>query len=303
VDAEGTTFYALDSLTGDVIHSKDIGDRAAAGAGVPATLNALVADAAAYQPNSLVPGIALPNAANEVATRVFIGDIHGRLWKFVTTDTNFATTTTPFADLGADHPVGVAVGLLNYASTVEEGSKPHVYVSTGGDRRVEVPPAFRMFGFKEEATGLAAPVTNFPIDFPSSPLPGYRGTVQPTTAFNANGLGRVFFTGTRFNPPGASCVSTFSSIIFAVTAGTAQAAYDLNAVGLDTFVEFRGKVITPPNTGTGKPDVVTGDRITTPPPPPPAPQPVGTSGSTLSVYSLSGPGGSPMYRMTSSVCN
>ena len=304
IDSEGTTFYALDSLTGDVIHSKDVGDSAAAAAGVPATLNALVADAAAYQPNSLVPGTALPNPANEAATRVFIGDLHGRLWKFLTTDPAFATTTAPFADLGADQPIGVAVGLLNYDSTGTEGSKPHVYVSTGGDRRVEVPPAFQMFGFKEESTGLAAPVTNLPIDFPPTPLPGYRGTVQPTTAFNSAGLGRVFFTGTRFNPPGANCVSTFSSIIYALTAGTAQAAYDLSSgAGDDRFVEIGGKVIVPPNTGTGKPEVVTGDRIAAPPPPPPAPQPVGTAGTTLSVYGMSGPGGSPTYRMTSSVCN
>jgi hypothetical protein len=303
VASEGTTFYALDSLTGDVIHSKDIGDNGSASSGVPATLNALVADAAAFQPNSLVPGTALPNAANEVATRVFIGDIHGRLWKFSTSDPGFATTVTPFANLGPDQPIGVPVGLLNYDSTGSEGTKPHVYVATGGDRRVDVPPAFQLWGFKEETTGVSSVVTGFPIDLPPTPLPGFRGTVQPTTAFNANQLGRVFFTGTRFNPPGANCVSTFTSIIFAVTAGTAQAAYDLNASGDDRFVEFTGKVITPPNTGTGRPDVVTGDRIGAPPPPPPAPQPVGALGATQSVYGMSGPGGSPMYRLVSNVCN
>ncbi len=303
VDTEGTTFYALDSLTGDVIHFKDVGDNAAAASGVPATLNALVADAAAFQPNALVPGTALPNAANEVATRVFIGDIHGRLWKFRTDDADFSTTTAPFADLSPDQPIGIAVGLLNYDSTGTEGLKPHIYVSAGGDRRVDVPPAFRMFGFKEETTGFATAVTNFPIDLPPTPLPGFRGTVQPTTAFDDQGRGRVFFTGTRFNPPGANCVSTFTSIIFALTAGTAQAAYDLSASGDDRFVQFQGKVITPPNTSTGKPDVVTGDRIAAPPPPPPAPQPIGALGATQSVYGMSGPGGSPLYRMISSACN
>src|SRR5262249_44655841 len=148
-----------------------------------------------------------------------IGDMHGRLWRFRTDDPGFSTTLpgVPFADLGPDQPIGVAVGLLNYDSTGTDGVKPHVYAVSGGDRRVTVPPAFRMFGFQEESAGTATQLAGFPIDLPPSPDPGYRGTVQPSTAFNANQLGRVFFTGTRFNPPGANCISTFSSIIFAVT--------------------------------------------------------------------------------------
>jgi hypothetical protein len=309
--AEGTTFYGVDSLTGDIINdnatpnARNVGDNAAAASGVPPSLNALVADAAAFAPNLLVAGTSLPNPANEITTRVYIGDVHGRLWRFRTDDPGFSTTstTTPFADLGPDQPIGVAVGLLNYDSTGSEGTKPHVYVVSGGDRRVTVPPAFRMFGFKEETTGAATAVTGFPIDLPAVPDPGYRGTVQPSTAFNANALGRVFFTGTRFNPPGANCVSTFSSILFAVTAGTASAAYDLSASGNDRFVEIAGKVITPPNTSTGHPEVVTGDRISAPPAPPPPPAQIGGLGNTMSVTGWTGLGGSPLYRMVSGVCN
>src|SRR4029450_10217634 len=122
--------------------------------------------------------------------------------------------------------------------------------------------------------------------------------------FNANSLGRVFFTGTRFNPPGANCVSTFSSILFAVTAGTASAAYDLGAGG-DCFVEISGKVITPPNTSTGQPEIVTGDRISAPPAPPPPPAHIGALGNAVSVTVFADPRlmGSPLYRMVSGVCN
>jgi hypothetical protein len=303
VATEGSTFYALDALTGDVINFKDVGDNGSASGGVPSTLNVLAADAAAFAPNLLVAGSTLPNPANELSTRVFIGDMHGRLWRFRTDDPGFSATTAPFADLGPDQPIGVAVGLLNYDSTGSDGVKPHVYVSTGGDSRVGVPPAFRMFGFKEESTGAATALPGFPIDFPPDPLPGFRGTVQPSTAFNDQGLGRVFFTGTRFNPPGANCVSTFSSLIGALTAGTGSAAYDLSAGGDDRFVEIKGKVITSPNTSTGQPDVVTGDRISAPPPPPPPPQQVGGLGSQVSVVGVGGPGGSPLYRMISGVCN
>ncbi|HSB60307.1 MAG TPA: hypothetical protein VLI67_01215, partial [Vicinamibacteria bacterium] len=51
----------------------------------------------------------------------------------------------------------------------------------------------------------------------------------PATAFNSTGLsaqGRVFFVGTKFNPPGTDCVSSFDSILFAAGAGSGLAAYD-----------------------------------------------------------------------------
>jgi hypothetical protein len=300
---EGSTFYALDALTGDVINSKDVGDNLSASSGVPPTMNVLVADAAAFAPNLLVAGTSLPNPANELATRVYIGDMHGRLWRFRTDDPGFSTTTTPFADLGPDQPIGVAVGLLNYDSTGSDGVKPHIYVSTGNEKRVTVPPAFRMFGFKEESTGVATALTGFPVDFPPDPPPGFRGSLQPSTAFTENDFGRVFFVGTRFNPPGANCVSTFSSLIGALTAGTGSAAYDLSAGGDDRFVEIKGKVVTSPNTSTGQPEVVTGDRISAPPPPPPPPKQVGGLGTAVSVVGMGGPGGAPLYRMVSGVCN
>src|SRR5262249_30434761 len=90
--SEGSTFYGVDALTGDIVNSKDIGDNALAASGVPPTLNVLAADAAAFAPNLLVAGSKLPNPANELTTRVYIGDMHGRLWRFRTDDPGFSTT-------------------------------------------------------------------------------------------------------------------------------------------------------------------------------------------------------------------
>ena len=70
-------------------------------------------------------------------------------------------------------------------------------------------------------------------------------------------VGRVFFAGTRFNPPypvGAPfapppctglgcnpvvpCRSSFDSIVFALGAKSGDAAFDLNATGDDSYVVF-----------------------------------------------------------------
>lgn len=302
VDTEGTTFYALDALTGDVVHSKDIGDRAASTAGIPANLNAIVANPAAFAQNLLVPGTSIPNLANELTTRVYVGDVHGRLWRFYTDDPDFAKTlpSTPFADLGDGQAVTKGAGLLFYDTTGTAGNKPIVFVNAGGDKRISPTTArpFKGFGFAEESTGAATQL--FTFDWPPTPAPGFRGTIQPTTAFTTGGLGRVFFVGTRLNPPGASCISTFDSLIAALGAGSGQAAYNMGTAD-DRFLPIvPGKVVTPVTTETGKPGVGTGDRIPADPPPPPAPQPKSTSGA--SVFPPPGPSGAPVFRTLSSVC-
>jgi hypothetical protein len=228
---EGTTFYGLDALTGDVITAADVCDRTGA-----AFQNALVANPAVFTAAQLIPGF-VGNSAASKATRVYVGDINGRLWKFNTSD---ASTPVLFTDLGASQPVANAVALLNFDSD-GTGAKPHVYVETGNDRRVAstVAAPFKMFGFRDptadgntqsnKADQLFA--LDLPVDSSASPVNGFRGTVQPATAFNTAvpPQGRVFYVGTKFNPAGVNCVSTFDSILFAVGAQTGQAAYDFGA--------------------------------------------------------------------------
>ena len=80
-------------------------------------------------------------------------------------------------------------------------------------------------------------MTGFPIAFPSPPPSNaaFRGTVQPTTAFNTSGQPRIFFAGTRFNPPGVvDCLSSFDTILFAVSGIDGGAVYDFGGSSRST---------------------------------------------------------------------
>jgi hypothetical protein len=138
----------------------------------------------------------------------------------------------PLADLGADQPVGSAVSLLGMPP--QPGTPvPHVFVTSGADRRAAGP--FQMFAFRDDGTdtdtavgagSTAGTVTTF---LPAVQLfsrffdqgtpeasCGYtteavfRGTVQPAAAFECSSIsvgtcatpvGRIFYAGTRLSVP------------------------------------------------------------------------------------------------------
>jgi len=274
---EGTTFYTLDALSGDVIASVDVGSRS----GFTAYPNALVANAVGFNPQIFSLLTTVHPAASQV-TRIYIGDVHGRLWKFLTARPDVAL---PVADLGSDQPVGAAVSLLGMPP--QPGSPiPHIFVASGADKRAVGP--FQMFGFRDDGsdtdTAIGASSTNGTVTtflpavqlhsrfFDQGPTPGscgytteavFRATVQPATAFEcgsvsggscANPVGRVFFAATRLSLPNTvfapltplacgtgvyPCRSQFDSSIYALGAVTGLAAYDLNAAGDDAYRIFR----------------------------------------------------------------
>ena len=276
---EGTTFYTLDLLTGDVVASVDIGDRS-----TPPFENALVAGPSAFNAEQLTPPTVAKTSVTRT-TRVYFPDVNGRIWRVLSNAPG--GTPTLFADLGASQPVGNSLALLNYkgSGTTE---RPHVFAESGNDNRVTPPPAstppFKMYGLRDDdnttstttsgVTGTANVL--FTIDFPD----GFRGNVNPATAFNdaTPPLGRVFFVGNKFNPitsTSASCVSSFDAIIFAVGAESGQAAYDLNAAGQDLSITKTGQRIQAVRVAGGKLVLDTGLQadIAPPPPAPPAPAP------------------------------
>ena len=120
---EGTTFYTLDALTGDVLASADV-EPAAAAAGLtrsPADLtyitesgrtatiaNALVANAVAFAPGRYAP-LTSPHPAKYKTTRVYIGDLYGRFWKFLSA---FPDVPIPVADLGVRQPAATAATVI-----------------------------------------------------------------------------------------------------------------------------------------------------------------------------------------------
>jgi hypothetical protein len=244
-----------------------------------------VASAAAYIAPQLVPGF-VGNPAASQASLVYIGDVHGRLWKFITSSPSHGLLK--FKDLGVDQPIANAVALLNL-------NGPHVFVETGNDNRVNPPPHFEMWAFRDDKADMSA-VTNPDPEFgpcggvsapgceklfrillgqPGPVLDGYRGTAQPATAFNASGLGRVFYIVTKFTPGGANCTPNFNSALFAVGAVTGQAAYDLNTAGDDRYALLAGQKVNAVRGAGGQLVIDSGVLGSAPPALPPAPAPYG----------------------------
>jgi hypothetical protein len=260
-NCEGARIYALDALTGDVIASHNVGNRN--NQPTPFT-NVVAAGPTVFQSERLSfrPQGGINESVIE-ATSVYFPDIHGRVWKMSTTDPGAAPLM--LADVNGtgvtQHPLGVSAAMLNYEDPLAQGGngseRPHLYVESGNDNRIFLPtdanpttPPFKAWGLvdrnPDDSTDAAGDNVTGPVkvlfakDFPAL----YRGTAQPATAFAEGGLGRVFFAGTRFNPPGTvnappppPCRSSFDSILFALGAASGNAAFDLNS-GNDEYVEY-----------------------------------------------------------------
>jgi hypothetical protein len=240
---EGSTLFALDALTGDVVKSADV-EAVASSFGMTrspkpvdqngvAFSNAIVADPVGYNATRFKP-LTSPHPSATITTRVYVADIYGRLWKFLT-GVPGPLTAIPAADLGVAQPVATAASLIALNGPPgPPGPNPHIFVTSGYENRENGP--FAIFGFRDEGDDTttatagtqafpppAAPpgpgVTTFlpvvalftrtfdagPVQNASAPtpFPVFRGTVQPATAFTSDvpQRGVVFFAGTRFNPP------------------------------------------------------------------------------------------------------
>jgi len=275
--AEGSTFFILDPIFGDVVLSQAI-------LGKPgATIdNALVASPAGFSPSQLVTGQTTNPAAAPVQ-RVYFGDLHGRLWRWS------ADSSAAIADFGLTQPIGNAVGLLNLADSGSGDKRPYIYVETGNENRIPVPtsalsadpgPGFKLAGLRDEDLAgdpdtsdsvVGAARVLFQIMLPITPAPGYRGTVQPATALNGEGLGRVFFAATQFIQSTAAsadpCVSHFQSLLYGVGAVSGGAAYGANPADPVISTELNNRI----NAVTLAKGQLVVDKGVNPAPPPPAP--------------------------------
>jgi hypothetical protein len=303
VSGEGTSFFGLDALTGDVIGSaSQAAFTLAAGTSAAGIPNALPANTSAFAARPLsfndpaAPILAHP--ATEKVTAVYFPDLHSRVWKF--NPDAPATPPTLFKDLSSDgdQPMANGVALINMNSD-NTTNKPHLFFEAGNDRRVPLPsspPLFRMYAYRDD--GSASQVFA-PVDFPQ----GFRGTVQPATAFNANGKARVFFAGTKFNPAGTNCASTFDSILFALQGATGQAAYDLNSTGDDRSVLLTNQRVNAIQVVAGKLVVDMGLGAQNPPPPPTPPVTAPPApGPNANITVVSNVPGTVPFKIGSSVC-
>ena len=228
---EGTTLFTLDALTGDVVATADVGSRSPAPVevvdGQPGQpyANAIVASPSLYQSGVFRRKFATHPSGTK-ATRLYVGDLHGRLWKVLPRHPSQAIL---FADLGKDQPVatGASLGCWPYDSSGQCTGTPHIYVTTGNDQRAEPDTtaggtgSFLNAGFVDDVasdddlTPTAVPsIAGCAVLSPVLPClftqpfldengnPGlFRGTVQPAVVLNQNEQLRVFFGGTLFVPP------------------------------------------------------------------------------------------------------
>ena len=232
VAGEGSTFYTLDALTGDVVAAPDV-ETVASSFGLTRTLsyaNALPSNAVAFNPRAYCTLCAY-HPAEAKTTRVYFGDIHGRAWKVLTARPDVAI---PIADVGEDQPIGTPVSLIGMPPSPDT-PVPFIFASAGNELRATGP--FKNFAFRDDGadTDIAVagtapgaggitmflPVVSLFTRQYDQGLPvascGYtteavfRGTVQPATTFECASisggvcqspvLGRVFFAGTRLSLP------------------------------------------------------------------------------------------------------
>ncbi|HET9316253.1 MAG TPA: hypothetical protein VFQ51_11735, partial [Vicinamibacteria bacterium] len=235
VTTEGKRYYALDVLTGDVIASANVGNRS----GLNPYENSLPSGPVSFNEEALSDRDTVVNPSETFSTRVYFNDLHGRLFRVMA---NNPGTVLEMADVNGSssdvlHPLGVSPSLLFYGEPSQQ-QYPHIYIESGNDNRIFSPeadppttPPFKAWGLVDKdltADPNGSDGVNGPIEvlFTKTFIDRFRGTAQPATAFTDDDLGRVFFVGTRFNPPGSTfapppppCRSSFDSILFALGAG------------------------------------------------------------------------------------
>jgi hypothetical protein len=270
VSTEGKTFYALDVLTGDVIKSADAPDNT----GVPSAgcapaspcppQNAIVASPSAFSPVAL--SNLSKNPAGALVSRVYVGDVHGRVWKFNVESS--VSALVRLKDLGVSQPIATAAALLNWPPS-ETTENPYVFVVAGNDSRVK-PPAggFEIRGLRDTAASATDQTWDKGVDvlFKNGVTPltvptysgAYRGKVPPSIALAKDLTSAVvYFVGSKFNPATNQCASSFDSVWLVAQS---EATVNFNAGNL---VEKTGQLVVGQSapgaavqgkpSGTGKP--------------------------------------------------
>jgi hypothetical protein len=225
---QGQTLVTLDALTGDVVHSSDIGAE-------PSALfpNAIVAGPSAFTARGL-SGDALGSSLDEIPSGVYVGDLHGQLWKLDMQDPSKLVRLTA---LGPTQPLGAPVAQMSLPGP-SGASLPHIYVASGNDSRVAGP--FKFMALRDDSPPAAT--TLFEFDLP----PGFRGTSQPATVSMKTASGAVdpvvIAATTKFNALGpGDCTSSFDSLLYVLHATAGAAIVDLNASGSDRSTLIAGE--------------------------------------------------------------
>jgi hypothetical protein len=236
---EGQFLFAFRVEDGFIYHRAQI----TSAPGAVITHNALPATATLYNPHTQEP-----TNFKDWVTRVYIPDLHGRVWKLNTIEVNPALWTfNIFAEMGADQPIVAAVTTLVDAF---DPNRVYVMAGSGGDRRAPVPAGGFKFRTWVDADAEGANTTQYAANDP--PLaeivffPEERMFVPAVTVGRVNSTGGalVFVAASREDFNLTSCAVTFTSTLYARTITGGQPGFDLDTsqVGSDYASLGEGKI-------------------------------------------------------------
>ncbi len=206
--------------------------------------NAIPATPTLYNPHSE------DSADNkDFVTRVYVPDLHGRVWKLNTSDPDPGNwTMNIFAEMGPEHAITTAVTLMK---DVFQPNRVFVMTGSGGDRRAPIPQGgfkFRIWIDIDTDTNNTTQYTR--VDFESERVfnPEERMFVPAVTAGNIgdpdNLRAVVFFAGSREDFDTTVCSITFNSTLYALGIESGLAEFDLDSSqpGEDSVALGEGKV-------------------------------------------------------------
>ncbi len=335
VVGEGKTFFVLNALNGNVIRAHDVADGSPVAPPVvtpplPVLTNFLVASPVYYAEDADKKSPSgyrfIGNPISAKVKTVYFPDLHGRIFRFDASNppsptATFNSTNAFFeVNAGADgnQPFATALSILQDWPDTAVPPTVLVYAESGHDRRVAIQASkpFKAYAFRD-TNGVRSNI--FARNFDT----GFRGTVQPATAFAGTTLPPtpvVFYAGVKFNPPQPPppCASRFDSVLVALrgistVAGVPEEAFDLNATGDDSFITLEGTKINAIRvSGEGNLVIDQGLNAQNAPPPPGVAPPGETTPTSSSLVTLGLAPGSPAYlslasttvpyRIGSSVC-
>ena len=238
INNEGQYLFAIRLEDGSIHYAGKVTNDASAV--IP--YNALVA-----MPRLFNPHEEDTSDSNDYVTRVYIGDLQGRIWKLVTNNENpNQWTLDVFAEIGIDQPITAPVSL------VPDPYTKHVYVmaGTGGDQRVDATVAdFKFVGLLDtdvEGDNNLQYASGSSAEWELTLNPEERVYVAPAVigqiANQAPPI--VFFAASRptFDP--VTCDSEFFSSLWAVEIFGGLAYVDLDGTGVDDNVDLGQSKVT-----------------------------------------------------------
>jgi Neisseria PilC beta-propeller domain len=226
VTRAGTTFYVLDVVTGEVLGTpQDVG----ADANAETTDDCRVINDCRKMKNALqMDPVATGAADQRFITRVYIGDLDGKVWRFtlakdVSNPANVTVSApTQLYSAGADFPLFASMATVNVGNADQ-----YIFVGTGSDLlpspdAVNKPVVHKLLVLLETGS-IAIKKTEIALEITN----GAAGD-EKVSAFPAVAGDIVFFTTTTYNP--TTPCTPFSANLYAFTF-IGGPAYDTNNDG------------------------------------------------------------------------